>query len=259
MSVFQSIHLQNFPRLDIKVNNGIVNKMDEAREICNCVFSLRKDANIRVRMPLKKIIICGKSNISDEYIELIKQEVNAHEVEFFDGDINEIATCSIELNMKECGKLLGSRLRDVLTAQKEGKWQIVNNKLKIAGIELENNLFTTSYKTKEGTKAMSCNSNMLVLIDTTQTQELIMEGLSRDVVRIVQQTRKDNGYKINDRINIALYSEDKIFENVLSTWKNYICKQTLADDIKFYNVKNKEDGAFYEIDNHEFSLQLSKK
>lgn len=259
MSNFQSIHLQDFPHLEIAVNSDIVNEMDRAREICNCVFSLRKNANIRVRMPLKKIVICSEVGIDDEYIELIKQEVNVHEVEFFNGDINEIATREVELNMRECGKLFGSQLKVILTAQKEGKWEIVGDKLKIADVELDQNLFRVNYKSKDGTEAMSCGNNTLVLIDITQTQDLIIEGLSRDVIRIIQQTRKDNGYKINDRINVSLYSENEIFKDVLSKWKNYICAQTLADEIKFYNNASKEkDNVSYEIDGYNFAVNLLK-
>ena len=159
--------------------------------------------------------------------------------------------------MKECGKIYGSKLKDILTAQKEDKWEIKNNKLYIADVELDDNLFNVVYKTKNGVKAMQCkNFNLLVMIDTELTHELIIEGLSRDIVRIVQQTRKNNNYDISDKINIVFYTTDAIYNEVLSIWNDYICNQTLAETIK---IENKiDDNNCFDVDGHKFSIFISK-
>lgn len=256
-----SVHLQSFPVLNnIIVDNDIVKSMDIIRSICNCVFSLRKEENIRVRMPLAKITICGDCKLDENYIELLKQEVNTREVEFLTGNLNEIATQEIVLNMKECGKKYGSKLKDILLAQKNGEWQVIDGKLKIADVELENELYNVVYKSKEDAKAVYCEEyNLLVTIDTKQTEDLIIEGLSRDVVRIIQQSRKDNKFDISDRINIEFFADDDIFLNMFNIWKNYICEQTLANDIKQRKLNEVSgDIKINEIDGYKFAVSLLK-
>ena len=255
-----SVHLEKFPKLaSISVNNDIVKEMDKVREICNCVSSLRKDANIRTRMPLKKVTICGNSDLRDEYLSLIKQEVNVHEIELFNGDLNKITKKEIVLDMKECGKIFGSKLKDILIAQKEGKWEIIDEKLSIAGVELDDSLFSVSYKTANGIKAMHCkNFNLLVMIDTEISKDLIIEGLARDIIRVVQQTRKDNNLAISDRINVILETKDKIFSEVLSQWKDYICNQTLALNFEIKDTNNINNSKIINVDEYNFSISVEK-
>jgi len=254
----KSVHLENFPKLDyISVNEEIVKKMDEVREICNCVLSLRKEVNIRVRMPLKKITICGKSDLNDDYLDLIKQETNVKQIELFEDNLNKIATQEVVLNMKECGKIFGSNLKDILIAQKQHNWEIVDGNLMIAGFKIEKELYEVVYKSKDGAKISSCDHfNLLVMIDTEQTEDLIIEGLSRDIVRVIQQKRKENGYEISDRINVEINTNDEIFNKVLDNWEDYICEQTLATKIEINTNVNKNE--INEVDGHKFSFLISK-
>lgn len=259
MHIMLSVHLQKFPTLtSIEIDNDIVKKMDKVREICNCVSSLRKEANIRVRMPLKKITICGNSDLDSEYLELIKQEVNTKEIELFTDNLDKIAKKEVVLNMKECGKIFGSQLKNILIAQKNGEWKIVGDELYIADVKMNNELFTVTYRSNDGKKIMACKSfNLLVMIDEEKTQDLIIEGLARDVVRIIQQTRKDNGFEISDRIHVILNTKDEIFKDVLLYWKDYICEQTLADNIKI-SEDLKNDANVFNVDEYKFSVNVEK-
>ena len=253
-----SVHLEEFPKINnITVSKEIVEKMDEIREICNCAASLRKEAGLRLRMPLQKITIYGKTNLDDKYLDLIKQETNVHKIELFNDDLDKIAKKEVILNMKECGKIYGSSLKDILIAQKENKWEIVNDKLHIAGFELDSDLYNIVYRTANGAKTMKCkNFNILVMIDTEITHELMIEGLSRDVVRIIQQARKDNNLNISDNISVIMQTKDQIFDEVLSIWKDYICSQTLATEIKIKDNVNEE--CSFDIDEHKFSVHIKK-
>ena len=255
-----SVHLQDFPRTDnIMFDGKIVEKMDLIRDICNSAFSLSKDANIRVRMPLPRIIVCGKNiELEEEYVELLKQEINVKNVELYTDDIEKIATKEVVLNMKECGKIFGSKLKDILQAQKKGNWKIENGILKIADCEIDSEIYNVVYTPKNGTKAMQCNNNdVLVMIDTNITDELKIEGLSRDVIRIIQQTRKDIGLEISDRIKVEVYSSDNIFEDMLKKWENFIKEQTLSNDIVFKDSLLNQQNVV-EIDGNKFAVKVVK-
>ena len=256
--MLSSVHLQSFPKLTyISTDDIIVDKMDEVREICNCVASLRKEANIRLRMPLRKMTICGNSNLDNNYIELIKQETNIKEVEIITDDIDSIANKEVILNMKECGKLFGSNLKNILFAQKMQEWKIINGQLHIAGHVLSSDLFKIIYQSKNGNKTMSCeNFNLLIMIDTNLDNELILEGLSRDIVRIIQQTRKDLNLQINDNINVVIHTKDLIFTDVLKVWKQYICAQTLA--LKCELNDNTEGLQLFNVEQYSFAVKILK-
>ncbi len=253
-----SVHLQTFPKVNIVVDNAVANAMDMVRDICNCAFSLRKEANIRVRMPLSKITICGDFNIDKNYLEIIKQEINVKNIVLYEGNIDEIATKEIILNMKECGKQFGSKLKDILLAQKNNDWTILENgNLMISNVEIDVSLFEVKYKPIDGSLAMQCSSyNILVILDTTITKELMLEGLSRDLIRIIQQTRKDNGLEILDRINIEIFTKDDIFNSVIDLWSSFIKDQTLADNIALSNQTDNIE--MNNIDNYSFGIKITK-
>ena len=113
---------------------------------------------------------------------------------------------------------------------------------------------------KADAKAVYCKEyNLLVMIDTKQTEDLIIEGLSRDVVRIIQQSRKDNKFDISDRVNIEFFVDDGIFVKMFKIWKNYICEQTLANVIKQRTLNELDkDIKINEIDGHKFAVSLFK-
>ena len=263
-----SVHLQSFPDLkNIVVDADVVAKMDLVRDICNSALSLRKDANIRVRMPISKMTLCSGSTdlelareLSGEFLQMIKQEINVKDVEIFSGNIDEIANCEVVLNMRECGKIFGSNLKNILAAQKNGEWKIgENGNLIIAGAEVDKALFKVEYKPKDGSKAMQCAlHNVLVMIDTKITHELLLEGLSRDVVRMVQQARKDNGLFISDRIETTIFSKDAIFSEVLAQWKDYIQEQTLSEKLELVSDFSEAEQEMMEIDGYKFGNKIKK-
>ena len=274
-----SVHLQDFPRLNFNIDDKIVTEIDTIRDICNCVLSLRKEANIRVRMPLKKITICyqkGQFEFSNEHLNIIRQEVNAHEIELFTDNIDEIASINVVLDMRECGRLFGPKLKCILEAQKNNDFIISDGNLEIAGVKIDKALFGIEYKTKDGTRAMRCNShNILVMIDTSQDHEIIIEGLARDIIRIVQQSRKNAKLEISDKIDVILYTDDKIFAEVEQNHELFIKRQILARSLKIKNhlLNDNTDSLNHmmingnacvihqsanEIDGHKFILSLRK-
>lgn len=257
--MFNSVHLQNFPNLSsIVIDEKIVNDMDLVLDVCNVALSLRRENNIRVRLPLSKITVCGDFSLNNEYIELIKQEVNVKEIEVFNGNLDEIAKKEVILDMKGCGKQFGSRLKDILQAQKEGNFEVKNSVLYIAGVEIPENLFKITYKPNNGTKAVICSEhNVLVMMDTNITPELQIEGLARDLVRTIQQTRKDKNLQISDHIDTEIYATDDVFNNVINEWGEYIKEQTLSNNLELKKQEVKEN--LVEIDGYKFSVAISKK
>ena len=96
------------------------------------------------------------------------------------------------------------------------------------------------------------------MIDVSQSKELITEGLARDVIRVIQQTRKDINLEINDRIEAKVITKDDIFKDVIGDFGEYIKSQTLADTLKI-DKEAKANSEFYELDGYKFSTAVIKK
>ena len=253
-----SVHLQKIADLQkITVDAGLVQKMNIVRDICSRVLFLRKEENIRVRMPLAKVVLCGNVDLSDEFLSIIKQEVNVKEVEILKDKLDEVATAKVVFNMKECGKVFGADFSKILQAQKKGEWKFNGENLEIAGFEVKKELFTLTYEPKDvEMKATMCeNNNILVMIDTKQTEELKLEGISRDVVRIIQQTRKEKGLEISDRIETKVKSTNEFVKSAVEKYKDYIKQQTLSKELEFVASAGENS---YKIDDFEFAVEIKK-
>ena len=109
------------------------------------------------------------------------------------------------VNARAAGPRLGPDVQKVIKVVKAGDWQEVDGRVVAAGIEL----FPEEYDqrlvaTDQGATAALSNSGGLVVLDTVVTEELADEGVARDLVRVVQQARKDAGLDVSDRIALTL-------------------------------------------------------
>ena len=132
-------------------------------------------------------------------------------------------------------KRLPEKIKEIITANKSGDWKIVGDKIEIVGNLLSHDEFDLKLEAKEQYKnnisALSTN-DALVLIDLNINKELELEGIARDIVRAIQQTRKDIDLEITDKIIVNILSNDEIINQSIESWAEYIKEQTLAVEIK---------------------------
>jgi len=245
-----SIHLQNFPDLSFIPNEAnLVSDMDMVRNICSTALFIRDSQNLRVRLPLNKLTIIGQnaSRMLD-YKEIIADEVNVKNIEVIN-EIGDLAELKLQINFKKVGVKLGSKMKEVSSAARDGKWKKVGeNKIDIAGVILENDEFEIKLTTKDSASTAPLPSNdCLIQLDTKITKELEEEGIARDIVRAIQQNRKDANLNISDHIKIQLFSSNQQFLTVARFYENYIKEQTLTDKINI--LKNNQIEAKYKFNN----------
>ena len=234
-----SIHLEHFPKDElIAVDNELITDMERVRDACNVALRIRNDAGIRVRQPLSKVTFVGVSEslISDELKYLILDEINVKSWENLPKDkIQDYANFKLKLNFPEIAKRMPGKIKELLQSSKEGNWEFTENTVKIADTLLTNKEFSLNLDPKEeySKVASSLSTNdALVVLDLNITKELEFEGVARDIVRLVQQLRKDTNLNITDKIYLSFEYSDNDIKNVLSNWKNYIKEQTLCNDIE---------------------------
>lgn len=245
-----SVHLQDFPDLSaVSDEKELVADMDMVRDVCSAALFIRDSANLRVRLPLNKLTIIGsKARRMLAYKEIIADEVNVKNIEIID-EIGDLAELKLQINFKKVGAKLGAKMKEVSNAAKENRWEkIASNKISIAGVVLENDEFEIKLTAKDATSTAPLPSNdCLVALDTKITKELEEEGIARDIVRAIQQNRKDANLNISDHIQIQLFSENKLFLNVARAYESYIKEQTLTDKISI--LENNQISSKYKFNN----------
>lgn len=254
-----SVHLERYPDYQqIPYNEELVSEMDKVREICNVAHSIRSKQNIRIRQPLSQLQIVGDEFIAlEKYFPLIKDEINVKEIKYI-ASLEEAADFRLVLNFKVLGKRLGSKIKEVTTNAKLGKWSHAERgSIKVGDEILQNGEYELQVIAK-GDDAMQPLANIsgLVGLNLNITEELLEEGIARDVVRFVQQKRKDLDLDITDNINLGFYVEDPQLEKAIMTYKDYVCEQTLAKSLDLY--KESKSGNFEQIDDMKIEIIVSK-
>lgn len=230
-----SVHLQRFSHdgRDSPESITLMHEMDIVREICSISSSIRKKHNIRARVPLSQIRIIGENiGFISQYQQIILDETNTKEL-FLDYDFRESTDLKLQINFSKCGKKLGSKMKDVIFAQKTGAWQrLANGSIIIADqiITADDYDLILAPKVEQG-DCEAFQTDFLVQLDVTITPDLEMEGIARDFIRIIQNARKINKLDLSDKICIMYGNASKRISACLSKFTQYINNQTLSESL----------------------------
>ncbi len=262
---YESVHLVDFPKPSYS-DLELEEKMDIAQRIVYLTRAMRAKSNLKVRLPLKKIIVAlekNKRTAVESMVNVILDEVNIKELEVLDDEasiVNKSAKANFKVIGPKYGKLvkdLGNRIKElnkeeISELEKEGKLTI-----KVADTELTIGLDEVEILSSniEGW-LVETDNGITVAIDTELSEELIAEGYSREFVNRVQNLRKDNGLDIIDRIKI-LYTSDKKLVDYVQKFSEYICNETLADGI-FFEEQKTSDSTDFEIVDFNCSIRIEK-
>ena len=235
----ESVHLTDFPVANTTfIDKALEERMEMAQLVSSLVLSLRKKANIRVRQPLSKIMIPVKDENMKTQLEkvshLIKSEVNIKEIEFLSPD-NNILVKNVKPNFKTLGKKYGKQMKQIqayfTNMSQEEIHQFEKNNgthLNVNGVDVELTLEDALISTQDIPGwAVTSEGDLTVALDMTITDELMQEGLAREIVNRVQNLRKTGGFEVTDRIELLIEKNEKI-DAAVEKFGDYICTETLA-------------------------------
>lgn len=233
-----SIHLQDFPRVDFLVENkNLVENMDMVRAICSAALSIRDNKNLRVRLPLSKLTVIGKTAQKIlAFSDIIQEEVNVKSLETKE-EIGDLAELKLQINFKKIGAKYGAKVKEITSAAKNNEWQKISEKeIAIAGVNLIDDEFELKLTGKDQDDkkfafATLPSNDCMIQLDIEITKELEDEGIARDIVRAVQQNRKDADLNITDRIKLEVFSSNPRIMEVAKSFENYIKEQVLAESL----------------------------
>lgn len=249
-----SVHLQNFPNSqDIPIIPALVADMDRVRDICSTALAIRDQQKLRVRLPLAKIRILGKNVESlDNYRQLIADELNVKEV-ILSNALEQYADLTLKINFRQIGERLGGKIPQLMQAVKTHAYQLSDNQetVTIAGEILTKGEFNLELIAKNLPNAVATKSNdMLVELDTHITPELMAEGITRDVIRLLQQDRKEAKLQITDRLTLLIHCQDPAIIQALRDNLAYLQEQTLVSDCQ---LQQTSDSAL--VSNYQYAYQ----
>ncbi len=225
-----SVHLTDFPDLRmLEIDYELVSNMDQILDICSSALFIRNSENIRTRQPLQSLTIIGMNNAQIvKFEDLIKEEINIKKI-IYQEDLENHAEHKLSINFPAIGKRLPSKVKEIITASKTRQWQVEGEYLCIAGEKLTKEEFSLVLEPKnnKGSKTLSMNQGLIIL-DLEITPELFEEGIARDLVRFIQQIRKEANFDMSDRIYLEVMGGNELIK-ILTNYKEFICEQTLSE------------------------------
>lgn len=259
-SELNSVHLAKFPTSkEVLINVDLEEKMEIAQQVSSMVLSLRQTNKLKVRQPLQKIMVpILDSNFESQITEvkdIILSEVNVKELELLK-DTTGVLIKKVKPNFKVIGKsenkkhmksisILCGQMKDddIIELEHNKGW-----KGEINGENLELGIDNFDITTDDIPGWLIANNGSLtVALDTTLSEELINEGVARELVNRIQNLRKESDFEVTDRVAVT-FGENEVIKKAVETNKDYIMLETLTDSISFSNNLNENNATELDFD-----------
>lgn len=236
-----SVHLEIMPQSDASlIDVDLERRMALGQEVVSLARFLREKSKLRIRQPLRRILVPVDSVQQRRDIEsvadIIKEELNIKDIEFVSDEQN-IITKSAKGNFKVLGKKYGKQTQavanrikeltdeEIKELEREKKLTILDGiTIDLEDVEITNNDI-------EGWLVANAGG-VVVALDTQLDNDLVQEGIAREFVSKVQNLRKDSGFEVVDRISVEVFCSD-VITAALQAKEQYICSETLCDKIIF--------------------------
>lgn len=265
----ESVHLTLFPGWDeTLIDSELEERMEIAQKVSSMVLGLRRKVNIKVRQPLARIMIPVTSNRFRDMFEAVKPlvlgEVNVKGVEYID-DATGILVKRIKPDFRTLGPRYGKMMKQIAAAvtgmtkeeiaafEKSGVHELTVGDEKViltpGDVEIISEDIPGWLVANEG--------NLTVALDVTVTGELRNEGIAREFINRIQNIRKESGFEVMDKIDVAIEDLDEIREAV-KIHSDYIASQTLAESIELTGTDTINGENSVEIDDLSVKIRVRK-
>jgi isoleucyl-tRNA synthetase len=240
----ESVHLCDYPVADPAVEDDLlVERMKLLREIASLGRKARMDAKLKVRQPLARVEVILAKDTHQAWLkahdDLLRDELNVKQVEYAEQAADYI-TYEVLPNFKRLGPRLGKLLPKVKQHLSSAVGSLLLYELGATGrvslevdgqrVELDSEDLQVRLQAKPGWAAAHLPSCVVVLA-TNLTPALVREGLARDLVRLIQERRKELDCQYTDRIQVGLVTESAELRQAIEENTEYICGETLALDL----------------------------
>jgi len=226
----ESVHLSSWPKVrESQIDLKLSRQVNLVRAMVSAGLSVRAREKLRVRLPLAVAKIAGRDSMAQElapYIPVLCGELNVKSIEFLE-DASSIATLSAKVNARVLGPRLGARVQEVIQKVRNGEFEVVGeNSIKIGDITLLPGEVEVGFSGKPGL-AVESGDGFVVALDIAVTPALALEGQARDLVREIQDMRKEADLNMADRIRLSISGAQAL----LAAHEAYIKSETLCIEV----------------------------
>lgn len=266
----KSVHLSDYPTTVAEYEDeDILNEVEEIRKIIALGLMLRNEKQLKVRQPLNTMYVTSQKNIEQslkDFENIIKEELNIKKIEVIK-DESILNDEYLMVNFKVAGKLLKEKIqnfKEKIEKLSEIEMQELVAKFndeKIAEIgiseygKLPKDVFIKAMRPKAHIVVIK-DSGYTIALDTILTEELIVEGMYRDLVRTLQVLRKEAGLKVEQRITLSLQTEGNLMKKVLETYLDKIIADTLTEKFVQTKIENPDIEKEIEINDENIKVQI---
>ena len=262
LTLEESVHLCDFPVYNENhVNEEIEVKMDLVRDLISTGRFVREENKVKVRQPLGECLIDGKyESILGNLVNLIIEELNVKKVTFVD-DLSKYMNFTIKPNFKVCGAMFGAKMRYYQEVLKDLTDEDIDLILKNETVtvdfdggrlDITPDMVDVRIESKEGFN-VGMQNNKFIILNTELTEELILEGLARELVSKVQNLRKTSGLEIENRIKLYYFGDDRV-NKAIETFVDFIKKETLSVEV----IKDENLEESVDLNGHKTLIKIEK-
>jgi isoleucyl-tRNA synthetase len=237
-----SVHLSSFPEAQKgRINTELERRMEATQQLVILGRSARNRSRIKVRQPLKQMLVQTPKNLDSAALEsisrIVREEINVKEIQPVENAYDYV-TLSFKLDFKVAGPKFGPRVREISSALDALAQEDVRRMHNMGLIELslesdriELTLQDVEVRTadREG-YVVETDNGYGVVLDTALDKKLIQEGIARELVNKIQNMRKSADFKVLDRIEVGIDSTAKVHGSI-SVFGDYIRTETLCDKL----------------------------
>jgi len=239
----ESVHHTDWPQADLPlVDEALLKRMALARQVAALGHSARNSANIKLRQPLARALLHlepGAGTLDDELVTLVREELNVKEVTFVE-DPGDLVTYRLLPDNRTLGPRFGKRFPAVRAAlAQQDPPEAVRRlraglplRLEVEGGEVE--LAPEEVLVREEPRmglAVASERGVTIAVETALTPELRAEGLAREVVRRIQNLRKEADFDPDDRI-VTRYQAEGELATAIEAWREFIAAETLSVELR---------------------------
>jgi isoleucyl-tRNA synthetase len=259
----RSVHLEDWPAASaFPADDALVAAMDRVRDVASKGLALRKARGKRVRLPLAALtVVVPETAAVEPFVDILGDELNVKRVVLDPLTEESLAEYGIErkltVNARAAGPRIGKLVQQVIPAAKRGDWSATADGVRVGGIDLVPAEYSLDLAVADPAVAVAfLEDGGFVVLDTVTTPELEAEGLARDVVRAVQQARRDADLDVSDRIALRIGADDSA-ATAIRAHESLISEETLARTLELVDLPS-ETSTVAVGDGHQIHVEVTR-
>nr|WP_176449224.1 DUF5915 domain-containing protein [Lentibacillus sp. CBA3610] len=261
----ESVHLSEFPKPDEAwKNQKLEEEMEGVLQVVELARRARNVSNIKTKQPLSELTVVGDDRVTNylaKYSYIIEDEVNVKQVNFQENAGGSVQY-EIKLNFPTAGPKLGKQVGSVQRALKELSVGEAKNVAEKGYFELESQYgesirvekedLLMNQTTRQGLE-MATNDSYIVLLNTEINDNLRREGIVRELIRAVQQYRKELNLPVEQRVNLTFHLDDSL-KVAIEQYKDLLERNLLIKSIRFNESLNMK---YVEVENKTVGIEIT--